>query len=138
MTVITGALGAYAVKNIAEGARLVTETFDNSLMSISFARAAAVDFSEMESLAARRRLVADAGVQADLSSRLDELSNALNEDLRVASERTRSVQAVAAAKAVGATVAAWLEAERSSNERALQWGNSTRWPAKSPRRSTCW
>lgn len=56
MTLITVGLGAYAAKNIAEGARLVVETFDHSLQSISFARAAAVDFATMEGLAARRRL----------------------------------------------------------------------------------
>ena len=56
MTLITVGLGAYAAKNIAEGARLAVETFDHSLQSISFARAAAVDFATMEGLAARRRL----------------------------------------------------------------------------------
>ena len=101
MTLITLALGAYAAKNIAEGARLVIETFDQSLMSISFARAAAVDFAAMEGLAARRQLSSDAATQRDLSSRIDELAGTLRDDLKIAAQRSLSVQASAAADAVG-------------------------------------
>ena len=131
MTLITATLGAYAVRSITEGARLVTETFDNSLMSISFARAAAVDFSTMEGLAVRRRLIAGAAAQHDLSSRIDDLADTLRDDLNVAAERSRSVRATAAAQAVGQAVAAWQAAELAlragdqgdGDQGMAQWGS---------------
>ena len=125
MTVITAALGAYAVRSIAEGARLVIETFDNSLMSISFARAAAVDFATMEGLAARRRLIAGTAAQHDLSSRIDDLADTLKDDLGIAAERSRSVRATAAARAVGHAAAEWQAAEsalRDQDQAAADWG----------------
>jgi diguanylate cyclase (GGDEF)-like protein len=113
MTVITAALGTYAVRSIAEGARLVIEMYDNSLMSISFARAAAVDFAAMEGLAARQLLGVDAAARQDLASRIDELADGLRDDLRVAAERSGSVRAAGAAMAVGKAASDWLAAERA-------------------------
>ena len=113
MTVITTELGAYAVHSIAEGARLVIETFDNSLMSISFARAAAVDFATMEGLAARRRLTTDTAAQHDLATRIDDMAETLHDDLGVAAERSQSVRATAAAQVVGQAAVAWQAAERA-------------------------
>jgi diguanylate cyclase (GGDEF)-like protein len=112
MTVITAALGAYAVRSISEGARLVIETFDHSLVSTSFARAAAVDFAKMEGLASRRRLVTDEAVQRDLAARVDDLADSLRDDLKVATERSQSARAVAAAQAAGQAAEAWRAAER--------------------------
>ena len=144
MTVITAALGAYAAVNIAEGARLVIETFDNSLMSISFARAAAVDFAAMEGLAARRRLITDPAAQRDLSSRIDDLADTLRDDLSVAAERSRSVRATAAAQAVGQAAAEWQAAEqalRAEDQADGGDGSGGRWTRRRPRspnRSICW
>ena len=113
MTVITAALGAYAVHGIATGARLVTETFDNSLMSISFARAAAVDFATIEGLAARRRLGTDAGTRRNVSARIDEVADTLRDDLDIAAERSRSARATAAAHAVEQAATAWRAADQA-------------------------
>jgi PAS domain-containing protein len=126
MTAITAALGAYAVRSVTDGARLVTETFDNSLMSISFARAAAVDFASMEGLAVRRRLSTDPAVQHALSSRIDDLADSLRDDLDIAAERARSARAATAAHAVGQAAAAWRLAElvlRNQDQSAAQWGS---------------
>jgi diguanylate cyclase (GGDEF)-like protein len=124
MSVITAGLGGYAVHSVAEGARLVAETFDNSLMSISFARAAAVDFATMEGLAARRRLVTGAASQDRLSARIDELSDTLRDDLDVAAERSRSERAAAAARSVDQAAREWRSAEqalRQEDPAAANW-----------------
>jgi diguanylate cyclase (GGDEF)-like protein len=123
-TLITVGLGVYAAKNIAEGARLVVETFDNSLMSISFARAAAVDFATMEGLAARRRLSAVAATQQELSSRIDDLAKTLHDDLAIAAQRSQSPQAASAAEAVDSLATAWRAAEEApqyAEPAAVRW-----------------
>ncbi len=47
MSVITAALGGYAALGLKQAGLLVAKTFDESLMSINYARAAAADFAEM-------------------------------------------------------------------------------------------
>jgi Four helix bundle sensory module for signal transduction len=53
MSVITAALGAYAILGIRNAGVLVDKTFDESLMSINYARAAAADFAAMRAAFAR-------------------------------------------------------------------------------------
>jgi hypothetical protein len=47
VSVITATLGAYATFGIRHAGILVDKTFDESLMSINYARAAAADFAGM-------------------------------------------------------------------------------------------
>ena len=54
MSVITGILGGYATMGIRRAGVLVDKTFDESLMSINYARAAAADFAAMQAAFARR------------------------------------------------------------------------------------
>ena len=54
MSVITAALGAYATHGIKNAGVLVDKTFDESLMSINYARAAAADFAGMRAAFARQ------------------------------------------------------------------------------------
>src|SRR5688500_11640184 len=58
MSTITAALGVYAVFGISRAGTLVTKTFDESLMSINYARAAAADFAAMRAAFARRWIAA--------------------------------------------------------------------------------
>ena len=53
MSVITAALGAYATMGVRNAGMLVDKTFDESLMSINYARAAATDFASMRAAFAR-------------------------------------------------------------------------------------
>jgi hypothetical protein len=59
-SVITGVLGAYATMNIRRAGVLVEKTFDQSLMSINYARAAATDFAAMQAAFARRVMASNA------------------------------------------------------------------------------
>src|SRR5690242_9467214 len=60
MSVITGALALYSAQGIDRAGVLVAKTYDHSLMSINYARAAAADFATMQAVFARRWVTADA------------------------------------------------------------------------------
>ncbi len=107
MSVITAALGAYATFGITDAGVLVDKTFDELLMSINYARAAAADFAAMRAAFTRQWIAADPQMRADLDKEIDKLSTSLTEDLRIAAERSQSVRAARAAKNVQDAVSAW-------------------------------
>src|ERR1700677_3567960 len=80
MSVITAALGAYAILGIRNAGVLVDKTFDESLMSINYARAAAADFSAMRAAFARQWINADPQMRAALNKEIDKLSASLSDD----------------------------------------------------------
>ncbi len=112
LTLVTAALGWFSFLAIRRAGGLVVETYDLSLQSISYARAAAVDFAGMQAALLRRGLAdgaSDAAIQAaggaathrgDAEDRAAGLQRSLHEDLDIAASRARSPQAVAAAQAV--------------------------------------
>src|SRR5437868_450280 len=63
---ISATLGGYAALGIHHAGDLVARTFDESLMSINYARAAAADFAAMRAAFARRLLSVDAAARKDL------------------------------------------------------------------------
>ena len=77
MSVITAALGAYATMGVRNAGLLVDKTFDESLMSINYARAAATDFAAMRAAFARRWIATDADMRAALDDEIDKLSKSL-------------------------------------------------------------
>ena len=81
MSVITAALGAYATLGISDAGVLVDKTFDESLMSINYARAAAADFAAMRAAFARQWIATDPEKRAALDQEIDKLSKSLSEDL---------------------------------------------------------
>src|SRR5271166_1409450 len=107
MSVITAALGAYAGMGIRNAGVLVDKTFDESLMSINYARAAATDFAAMRAAFARRWIAADPGVRAAFDSEMENLSVSLSQDLKIAAARSQSVRAARAAENVQRAVDAW-------------------------------
>src|SRR5258708_5098947 len=100
MSVITGALGGYAALDIQHAGVLVAKTFDESLMSINYARAAAADFAAMQAAFARRWVTADAARRMALDEEIQSLTKSLTEDLGIASERSQSARAAQAAAKV--------------------------------------
>src|SRR5262245_43872579 len=77
MSMITAALGGYAVMGISRAGTLVSKTFDESLMSINYARAAAADFAGMRAAFARRWIASDNAMRAKLDQTVDELGRSL-------------------------------------------------------------
>jgi hypothetical protein len=107
MSVITAAVGGYAVMGIKNAGVLVDKTFDESLMSINYARAAASDFAAMRAAFARRFIATDPQQRAASDSEVDNLSVSLSQDLKIAAARSQSARAVRAAENVQRAVDAW-------------------------------
>ncbi len=107
MSMITAALGAYASFGIKDAGILVDKTFDQSLMSINYARAAATDFAAMRAAFARLWIATDPATRAKLDDEIKNLTKTLHDDLGVAVERAQSNRARQAAAHVEREVAAW-------------------------------
>src|SRR5476651_142872 len=67
MSTITAALGGYATLGMKDAAVLVDKTYDESLMSINYARAAATDFAAMRAAFARLWIATDPAMRAKLN-----------------------------------------------------------------------
>jgi diguanylate cyclase (GGDEF)-like protein len=112
MSVITGTFGVYTAIGIRGAGVLVTKTFDQSLMSINYARAAQADFASMQALIARLGFVDDPQMQLELKRKVQELERSLSDDLAIAAERSQSQRAANAAENVRRAVVAWSDAHR--------------------------
>jgi diguanylate cyclase (GGDEF)-like protein/PAS domain S-box-containing protein len=115
MSTITASLGVYATFGIRDAGVLVDKMFDESLMSINYARAAATDFAAMRAAFARLWIANDAATRAKLDSDIKELGKTLDEDLTIAVQRSQTERAKRAANNVRREVAAWA----SMRERLL-------------------
>jgi diguanylate cyclase (GGDEF)-like protein len=125
MSVITAALGAYATLGITDAGVLVDKTFDESLMSINYARAAAADFAAMRAAFARQWIETSGDRRAALDKEIDKLNNSLSEDLQIAAERSQSVRATRAAEKVQNAVSDWkgmCERLLDGTELDVNWG----------------
>ena len=85
--VITGALGEYGALVLAAAGDFVTDTYDRTLMAVSYARAASADFSRMETEFLRGS-IAPPDLRPTSAEKLDKLTTALHEDLAVVEERS--------------------------------------------------
>src|SRR6202163_4086303 len=79
MSVITAALGGYAARGISRAGVLVARTFDESLMSINYARAASADFAAMQAAFARRWIASDPEQRHRLDQDVETLARALSD-----------------------------------------------------------
>jgi diguanylate cyclase (GGDEF)-like protein len=130
MSVITGALGGYAAVGVKHAGALVAKTFDESLMSVSYARAAAADLAAMQAAFNRRAVVRDGEVRRKLDQAIDDLDTSLTEDLEIAAERSHSAKAIRDADNVQRAVKAWnaeRAAARRSGEVEVSWSDLDRY-----------
>ncbi len=133
MSVITAALGAYATLGIRNAGVLVDKTFDESLMSINYARAAAADFAAMRAAFARQWIATSPDMRAALDKDIDRLGASLSQDLEIAAERSQSVRATRAAENVQHAVDAWkaiCERLRDRTELDVNWDTLDHYAAK--------
>ncbi|MET3912894.1 diguanylate cyclase (GGDEF)-like protein [Bradyrhizobium sp. S3.3.6] len=118
MSAIAAALGGYATLGIRHAGDLVAKTFDESLMSINYARAAGADFAGMRVASAQRLLTKDLAVQARLDAEIEELAKSLSEDVTIAAERSQSARAAQAAAKVQEAANAWIALRRGQFQEA--------------------
>ncbi len=133
MSVITAAVGAYATMGVRNAGLLVDKTFDESLMSINYARAAATDFAAMRAAFARRWIATDPGMRATLDHDIEKLNKSLSQDIAIAAERSQSVRAREAAENVEKAVEEWngmCERLLGSVKADVNWATLDRYAAK--------
>jgi diguanylate cyclase (GGDEF)-like protein/PAS domain S-box-containing protein len=107
MSMITAALGYYATLGIKDAGILVDKTYDQTLMSINYARAAAADFAAMRAAFARRWIEGDSTNRAKLDREIKTLAKTLADDLGVAMKRSQSERAKHAAANAQQAASAW-------------------------------
>ena len=115
MSTLTGALGGYAIWGIQDAGVLVRKTFDELLMSINYARAAATDFAAMRAVFARRWIADDPKMGVLLDKEIAGLAKTLKDDLTIAARRSQSTLARQAAANVQHAADAW----KSTSEHLL-------------------
>jgi diguanylate cyclase (GGDEF)-like protein len=116
MSAIAAALGGYATVGIRHAGDLVARTFDESLMSINYARAAAADFAAMRVASSQRLMTKDPTIRARLDDEIEALAKTLSEDLAIAAERSQSARAAKAAAKVQEAANAWIAMHRRALE----------------------
>jgi diguanylate cyclase (GGDEF)-like protein len=122
MSAIAAALGSYATLGIRHAGDLVAKTFDESLMSINYARAAGADFAAMRVASSQRLMTKDPAVRANLENEIEVLAKTLSEDLTIAAERSQSARAAKAAAKVQEAADAWMELRRRAPEASVEKG----------------
>jgi diguanylate cyclase (GGDEF)-like protein len=119
MSAIAVALGSYATLGIHHAGDLVAKTFDESLMSINYARAAGSDFATMRVAYTQRLMTTDPAVRANLEHEVEVLAKTLSEDLTIAAERSQSARAAKAAAKVQEAADAWMALHRQALEASV-------------------
>jgi signal transduction histidine kinase/HAMP domain-containing protein len=89
MGAIIGLLGAGGYLVLSSAGEMVTSTYDGPLMAINYARAASVDFVQMQQAMLRRRLVR-ASDHAGIDRSIDDLADTFFADLDVAANRSNA------------------------------------------------
>ncbi|GEC53743.1 diguanylate cyclase (GGDEF)-like protein [Bradyrhizobium japonicum] len=112
MSAVAVALGGYSILGIRHAGDLVAKTFDESLMSINYARAAGADFATMRVASSQRLLTTDPEIRANLDGQIEKLAKTLSEDLAIAADRSQSSRAAQAAAKVQEAADAWMALHR--------------------------
>ncbi len=102
LAAITAFLGFYAAESVSGSGRLVVETYDKPLMSISYARLALSNFMAMNLVLAQPSEAASVEHKS-----VDQLAAEVAEDLAVAEERSTSKHAADVAHLTALAVSDW-------------------------------
>ncbi len=109
ISAITAMLGGYANLGIQRAGVLVTRTFDETLMSINYARAASADFAAIQAAYLRREAASSEITKSVLDSQIEKLMETLNDDLAIAADRSQSTRAATAAAKTKSAAAEWAK-----------------------------
>lgn len=116
MSLVIAGLGAYGYYVLAASGAIVADTYDHPMMAINFARAASVDFLEMQNDTLRAER-ASPGDRAKLLKRVDELAATLSADLAVAEERSTAPEERRVIDKIKTLVRDWHERRRAAIEK---------------------
>src|SRR5690242_7334748 len=87
MGMLTSGLGAYGLYVLWSAGRIVEQTYDGPLMAVNFARAASLDFVQLDKELLRRNIVSDSD-RKEIDKNLDKLTETFLEDLAIAQQRS--------------------------------------------------
>jgi signal transduction histidine kinase/HAMP domain-containing protein len=117
MGVLLVALGGYGYGILSQAGDMVTGTYDGPLMAINYARAASVDFVQLEQRVLERKLAA-ADARPALDKKIDELTSTFFDDLDVAQQRLAANDELKAVSDIRGLVTQWkAEWRRSEHDR---------------------
>jgi signal transduction histidine kinase/HAMP domain-containing protein len=117
MGVLLVALGGYGYGILSQAGDMVTGTYDGPLMAINYARAASVDFVQLEQRVLERKLAAPEARPA-LAAKIDELTATFFDDLDVAQQRLSANDELKVVGDIRALVTQWkAEWRRSEHDK---------------------
>jgi signal transduction histidine kinase len=106
MALMIGGLGGYGFYVLSAAGKIVTQTYDRTLMTVNYGRAASQVFAAMEKQLLRRR--AASAVQQDAIERsLPRLAQSFSDDLAMARQHALSPREQAAIDEIAELVAKW-------------------------------
>ena len=109
MSLIIAGVGAYGYSMLKASGTIVADTYDHPMMAINFARAASVDFLQMQNDVLRAKFAP--GQQPQITKEIDGTASTLSDDLDVADERATASDERNAIRKIRALVSQW-QAER--------------------------
>ncbi len=115
LSVVTLALGAFAVASVGRSGAMVAAIFDGALISTSYARSAVSGFAAMQAASAEGRGAAAEAERQAHRGRVAELAELVATDLRIAAERAGSGTVARAAGGAAASVRRWLAAAEAAD-----------------------
>jgi signal transduction histidine kinase/HAMP domain-containing protein len=113
MGVLIGALGGYGYGVLSSAGNMVTGTYDGPLMAINYARAASVDFVQMEQNVLQRKL-SPPKARAAIDAKIDDLTATFFDDLGVAQQRLGSADERAVVRDIRGLMTDWKSQWRRS------------------------
>jgi signal transduction histidine kinase/HAMP domain-containing protein len=113
MGAIAGIIGAYGYGVLSAAGDMVVQTYDGPLMSINFARAASLDFAQMENHLLQRRLAAEVQ-KAAIDATIEETETTFFEDLGIARERSQAATETAIISEIESLVRQWEKVRLSA------------------------
>ena len=114
MGAIIAVQGWYGYRVLTQAGDMVVDTFDRPLMAVNFARAANLDFSQIERKVLERNAAGPADRTA-IDAEVDALKANFDEDLSVAQERSSEPDQLAQIKAIRVLMAEWSLADKGQH-----------------------
>ena len=132
MSAIAASLGIFSTYSISYEGQLVDQTYDRSLMAVSYARAASADFSAIQAAFARSHSLSRPTSASVTQNRLADLQQTMEDDLSIAVERAQSERATTAARKALQALTEWSQAEGAIDRSA----SDAEWTALDRRAAT--
>jgi signal transduction histidine kinase/HAMP domain-containing protein len=117
MSLIIAGVGAYGYWMLRASGEIVADTYDHPMMAINFARAASVDFMQMQNGVLRAKV--NPAQRPQIAKDIDATASTLSDDLDVADERATANDERNVIHKIRALVAAWQDTRHAALKKGL-------------------